>query len=70
MEEVLDLLTIICDSCFQDDYRVCLKYNIISKDMDPICPVDMSGRFTEEVTHFKNQYVKVSRIYTVMGTIW
>ena len=38
---------------------MCLKYGIISKDLSPVCPVDMSGRFTDEVTHFKGQYVKV-----------
>ena len=48
---------------FQDDYRVNLKYGIITKDMEPICPVDMSGRFDERVSDFKGQYVKVCRIY-------
>ena len=43
----------------QDDYRVCLKYGIINKDMEPICPIDMSGRFEEPVLHFIGQHVKV-----------
>lgn len=42
----------------EDDYRVCLKYGIISRDMKIICPVDASGKFTSEVTDFKGQYVK------------
>lgn len=46
-------------SILQDDYRVCLKYGIISRDMKIICPVDASGKFTSEVTDFKGQYVKV-----------
>jgi len=42
----------------EDDFKVALNYNIITKDMNPICPVDMAGRFTEEVTHFKGMHVK------------
>ncbi|XP_031424331.1 isoleucine--tRNA ligase, cytoplasmic [Clupea harengus] len=41
-----------------DDYRVCMEYDIIKKDSAPICPVDSSGCFTAEVTHFVGQYVK------------
>ncbi|KAK2874542.1 hypothetical protein Q8A67_021695 [Cirrhinus molitorella] len=41
-----------------DDFRVCAEYNIIQKDSTPICPVDSSGIFTAEVTHFAGQYVK------------
>ncbi|XP_072027331.1 isoleucine--tRNA ligase, cytoplasmic-like [Amphiura filiformis] len=41
----------------QDDYRVCLREGIITKEM-VICPVDSSGCFTDEVTDFKGQYVK------------
>ncbi|XP_071817894.1 isoleucine--tRNA ligase, cytoplasmic-like isoform X3 [Apostichopus japonicus] len=40
-----------------DDYAVCMENGIITKD-DVICPVDESGRFTEEVTDFAGQYVK------------
>ena len=43
----------------EDDYRVCLAAGIITKDMDMVCPVDASGKFTDPVTHFKGQYVKV-----------
>lgn len=45
--------------CSQDDYRVCMDYNIIQRDSVPVCPVDASGVFTPEVTHFAGQYVKV-----------
>ncbi|XP_062400716.1 isoleucine--tRNA ligase, cytoplasmic [Sardina pilchardus] len=41
-----------------DDYRVCMDYDIIQRDSAPICPVDSSGCFTAEVTHFVGQYVK------------
>lgn len=42
----------------EDDQRVCLKYGIITKDMEMICPVDASGRFTSEVTDFNGLYIK------------
>lgn len=42
----------------EDDYRVCLAANIITREQDIICPVDASGRFTEPVKHFLGQYVK------------
>ncbi|GAB1298166.1 Isoleucine--tRNA ligase, cytoplasmic [Apodemus speciosus] len=42
----------------KDDHRVCMDFNIIQKDSPPVCPVDASGCFTEEVTHFVGQYVK------------
>lgn len=42
----------------EDDYRVCLANGIITKDQDPICPVDASGRFTKPVTDFEGMYVK------------
>jgi len=29
--------------------------------MDPICPIDMSGRFVDPVTEFKGQHVKVQK---------
>ncbi|KAI7795335.1 isoleucine--tRNA ligase, cytoplasmic [Triplophysa rosa] len=41
-----------------DDYRVCMDYNIIQRDSVPVCPVDASGVFTSDVTHFAGQYVK------------
>ncbi|XP_069101274.1 LOW QUALITY PROTEIN: isoleucine--tRNA ligase, cytoplasmic-like [Argopecten irradians] len=42
----------------EDDYRVCLANGIISKDSAMICPVDASGRFTDEVVDFKGMHVK------------
>lgn len=44
----------------QDDYRVCMEFNIIQRDQAPVCPVDASGCFTSEVIDFAGQYVKVS----------
>ncbi|TRY85096.1 hypothetical protein DNTS_023042 [Danionella cerebrum] len=41
-----------------DDFRVCMEYNIIQRDSEPVCPVDSSGFFTSEVTDFAGQYVK------------
>ncbi|KJH52809.1 isoleucine--tRNA ligase [Dictyocaulus viviparus] len=40
------------------DYQICLENGIITKDMKIICPVDESGRFTEEVSDYKGIYVK------------
>ncbi|KIH68320.1 isoleucine--tRNA ligase [Ancylostoma duodenale] len=40
------------------DYQICLENGIITKDMKIICPVDESGRFTQEVTDFAGVYVK------------
>lgn len=37
----------------EDDYRVCLANGIIDKGEKMPCPVDLSGRFTEEVTDFQ-----------------
>ena len=31
-----------------DDYKLCVKYNIIAPD-NPIVPLDPNGRFTNEV---------------------
>ncbi|KAL4227042.1 Isoleucine--tRNA ligase [Mactra antiquata] len=42
----------------EDDQRVGMRYGIITKDMDMICPVDPSGKFTSEVTDFQGQYIK------------
>uniref|UniRef100_A0A4W3HP64 Isoleucine--tRNA ligase, cytoplasmic n=1 Tax=Callorhinchus milii TaxID=7868 RepID=A0A4W3HP64_CALMI len=41
-----------------DDFRICVDYGIIQKDSTPVCPVDASGLFTDEVTDFAGQYVK------------
>lgn len=43
----------------EDDFRVALKYGILKKGETVVCPVDASGRFTDEVTDFKGKYVKV-----------
>ncbi|CAB0019540.1 unnamed protein product [Nesidiocoris tenuis] len=42
----------------EDDYRVCLNNNLITKDQEPICPVDNSGKFVSPVEDFKGLYVK------------
>lgn len=42
----------------EDDYRVCLAHNVIAKDSAIVCPVDSSGRFTQEVSDFAGQYIK------------
>jgi isoleucyl-tRNA synthetase len=36
----------------EDDYRVCLAHGVIEKGEGLPCPVDLNGRFTEEVTDF------------------
>lgn len=44
----------------EDDYRVCLEHGVITRDQKiMVCPVDASGYFTEPVTHFIGQHVKV-----------
>ncbi|XP_055353326.1 isoleucine--tRNA ligase, cytoplasmic-like [Paramacrobiotus metropolitanus] len=42
----------------EDDYRVCVAHNVITRDTPMVCPVDATGTFTDEVTDFKGQYVK------------
>ncbi|KAF5300355.1 hypothetical protein FQR65_LT00975 [Abscondita terminalis] len=42
----------------EDDYRVCLAAGIITRDQEPICPIDPSGRLTKPVTDFEGQYFK------------
>mgnify|MGYP005983764963 FL=1 len=42
----------------EDDYRVCLNAGIITKDQEPVCPVDASGRFVKPVVDFEGLYVK------------
>ena len=43
----------------EDDYRVCLENNIIDKNGDRlICPVDDSGRFTNNVIDYYKRNVK------------
>uniref|UniRef100_H2Z863 Isoleucine--tRNA ligase, cytoplasmic n=1 Tax=Ciona savignyi TaxID=51511 RepID=H2Z863_CIOSA len=41
-----------------DDYRICLANKVFKKDGLPICPVDSSGKFTDEVRDFAGMYVK------------
>lgn len=42
----------------EDDYRVCLANGVISKDMEPVCPIDANGRLTKPVVDFEGQYIK------------
>ncbi|KAI8462538.1 MAG: hypothetical protein J3K34DRAFT_182080 [Monoraphidium minutum] len=42
----------------EDDYRVCIAHGVIEKGEGLPCPVDLNGRFTEEVTDFAGTYVK------------
>ncbi|GAU93666.1 hypothetical protein RvY_05568 [Ramazzottius varieornatus] len=42
----------------EDDYRVCLAHDVIAKDSAIVCPVDSSGRFTQDVSDFAGQYIK------------
>lgn len=44
----------------EDDFRICLANGIITRDQDPICPVDGSGKFVLPVEHFKGEYVKTA----------
>ena len=42
-----------------DDHRVLLACGVISAEEIPPCPIDDGGRFTNEVTDFVGQHVKV-----------
>lgn len=42
-----------------DDYRVCLTNKVFLKHEGVVCPIDATGKFTEDVIDFKGQYVKV-----------
>ena len=42
----------------EDDYRVCLKNDIVAKGEDLPCPVDANGLFTAEVPEFVGRGVK------------
>lgn len=42
----------------EDDNRVCLEAQIITKVGPIVCPVDATGNYTEEVKDFVGQYVK------------
>ena len=42
----------------EDDYRVCLAHNVVSKGEDLPCPVDANGRFTAQVPEYAGRNVK------------
>ncbi|KAJ9178386.1 hypothetical protein P3X46_010273 [Hevea brasiliensis] len=42
----------------EDDYRVCIEYQIINKGENLIVAVDDDGCFTERITDFSGRYVK------------
>jgi len=42
----------------KDDYRVCSETGIITKDKLPPCPLDEMGNFTENISDYKNIYIK------------
>lgn len=42
----------------EDDFRICLANNVISKDQEMICPLDANGCFVKPVEEFLGQYVK------------
>uniref|UniRef100_A0A6P7F3I2 Isoleucine--tRNA ligase, cytoplasmic n=1 Tax=Diabrotica virgifera virgifera TaxID=50390 RepID=A0A6P7F3I2_DIAVI len=42
----------------EDDNRVCLANGAITRDQEPICPIDANGCFVEPVKEFLGQYVK------------
>lgn len=59
---LLVVLNIFLNSIFvQDDYRVCLANGILQKGGKIPCPVDPSGKFTDDVSDFKGQHVKVCK---------
>ncbi|KNC76749.1 hypothetical protein SARC_10766, partial [Sphaeroforma arctica JP610] len=56
----------------EDDYRVCMAAGIILKGGELPCPVDMSGRYTEEVSDYVGRHVKecdkdISKAIKAMG---
>ena len=42
----------------KDDYRVCIENDIITKDIQPPCPLNDNGYFTDNITDFKHIYIK------------
>ena len=48
----------------EDDLRACIHYGVVTKGESVVCPVDYSGRFTDEVVDFKGQYVKVGVVFS------
>jgi len=43
----------------EEDYKVVRRYEVITEDRPPPCPVDERGFYTAEVKDFVGQYVKV-----------
>lgn len=44
----------------EDDYRVCIAHEVIARDQkEMVCPVDASGYFSQPVSDFLGQHVKV-----------
>ena len=43
----------------EDDHRIALAYEVVDIDEMPPCPIDDAARFTNEVSDFVGQYVKV-----------
>ncbi|CAO1622138.1 unnamed protein product [Jaminaea pallidilutea] len=41
-----------------DDHRVAIAHGVIGRDDAPPCPIDESGRYTDEVPDYKGMYVK------------
>jgi isoleucyl-tRNA synthetase len=42
----------------EDDYRVCMEAGVVQKGAALVCPVDASGKFTDEVKDWAGVYVK------------
>lgn len=42
----------------EDDYRVCVTNGVFSKESQPPCPLDESGRFVKPVTDYEGTVVK------------
>uniref|UniRef100_T1HR91 Isoleucine--tRNA ligase, cytoplasmic n=1 Tax=Rhodnius prolixus TaxID=13249 RepID=T1HR91_RHOPR len=42
----------------EDDLRICLQHGVVSKDQEPVCPVNSVGHFVAPVSHFEGKYVK------------
>lgn len=43
----------------EDDHRISIANGVLRPDEMPPCPIDDSGKFTQEVSDFAGQYVKV-----------
>ncbi|KAI0049465.1 isoleucine-tRNA ligase [Auriscalpium vulgare] len=42
----------------EEDHRIALAHGVLRPDETPPCPIDDSGKFTDEVPDFSGQYVK------------